>query len=403
MKQKQKNIKVSGLIEKIAERGHAMIAEARNTALAPSLEKSIRKFTISQASEILDISRHEIRNLETRKTIPEASKERRTPNGRLERTYTLADINKIRDTLKIRKRKPENMEPAKIAVINFKGGSSKTVTATHQAQALAIKGYRVLLIDCDNQGSASVLNGLNPDLDTDRSDTIHDILLGNPEADIKKIIRKTHWDTLDLIPGNLSLYNAELTLPVQMQQASAIPGKDVTQIFTRLKNAIDKIQNEYDFIVFDCPPSVGAITSSVLSASNSILCPVVPNIVDFSSTIQFLEMTNSVIKHVNADIKNMMILCSKFNGRVTAKEVHEMMKVTFGNVCMASHMIESEAIARAQTEYCTLFEVTDIPGDKKAHNRALDALWKVNDELESKYELTWKSLVVNKEELAHNA
>ena len=163
-----------------------------------------------------------LRNLEETGKIPKA---RTIDKGRkLERVYNLKEINYLRDFFETRPHKPKNAEPAILGFANFKGGAGKTTTAINTAQYFAKKGYKILFIDSDSQGSATGMFGYIPDRDFDENDTILN-LLTDASYDLHKVIKQTYWDGLDLIPANLSLYNAELMIPIQIAEHSAKVGK----------------------------------------------------------------------------------------------------------------------------------------------------------------------------------
>src|SRR3989338_4564804 len=144
-----------------------------------------------------------------------------------------------------------------IALCNQKGGVGKTTTAINLATYLALSGKSVLLIDIDPQGNAT--SGLGIDKHHIKT-SVYDLLI--EEVDPRPIIINTQIENLSLIPSNLSLTGAEVELV-------GIMGREY-----RLKKALASIQLEYDFILIDCPPSLGLLTVNALSAANSVLIPI---------------------------------------------------------------------------------------------------------------------------------
>lgn len=383
-------MKAAQIFRTLFERGETALGSLRSIALKPELEKKPKDYNAAQACELIGKSRPTIVNRELENVIPKARTVKKAKRD--ERVYNLKEINFLRDYFQTRISKPKGSKAIRLAVINFKGGSGKTYTAITNAQAFAIKGYRVLLIDCDSQGSTSVLAGMNPDKDISSDETLLNILCGK-EENIRKIIKKTHWDGLDLIPANLALYNAEMKIPYEMIQR-AQKGQDNKIPFQRLAKAIAQVEDEYDIVIFDTPPSVGAITSSVLWSANAILVPMVPNIIDLSSTIQFLRMTAETLEFIdNKNIDLIRIQITKHNHRATANELHDVVKATFGNSVMTNYMIESEAISRAASNMQTLHEVNEVLGDRKSYKRAIDYASKINDELERCFKAIWDKQV----------
>src|SRR3546814_587919 len=124
-----------------------------------------------------------------------------------------------------------------LAVQNFKGGVGKSTTAVHLAQNLAIRGYRVLLIDCDSQASATTLFGYVPDLDLSEDETLYPYLREGERGTLEYAIKKTHFDGLDLIPANLRLFQSEYELAARMARGQGA-------LLNRLAQGIASVRSE---------------------------------------------------------------------------------------------------------------------------------------------------------------
>ena len=144
-----------------------------------------------------------------------------------------------------------------IAITNQKGGVGKTTTAVNLSAALGQLGKRVLLIDIDPQGNATSGLGVNK---RDIPSSTYDLIIA--AADVKDVIRKTPYENVDILPSNIELAGAEIEL-VELDHRES-----------RLKRAIAPVVEQYDYILIDCPPSLGLITLNGLTACGSILVPI---------------------------------------------------------------------------------------------------------------------------------
>src|SRR5699024_2094478 len=143
-----------------------------------------------------------------------------------------------------------------ISVANQKGGVGKTTTAINLSTVLAKKGKKVLMIDADPQGNGTSGVGV----DKDQQFSVYDVLI--EDIEIENTLQKTQVRNLDLCPSNINLAGAEVQL-VSMENREY-----------KLKEKVDKIKDKYDFIIIDCPPSLGLITLNAFTASDSVLIPV---------------------------------------------------------------------------------------------------------------------------------
>ena len=144
-----------------------------------------------------------------------------------------------------------------ISVANQKGGVGKTTTTVNLGASLAFVGKKILLVDSDAQGNATSGMGIRkPDVTHD----IYDVLVN--EVPIQDAIYPTSRENLDIVPATLQLAGAEIELTSMMARES------------RLKMALNEVKDQYDFILIDCPPSLGHLTINAFTASDSILIPV---------------------------------------------------------------------------------------------------------------------------------
>lgn len=171
-----------------------------------------------------------------------------------------------------------------IAVANQKGGVGKTTTTVNLSTILATKGKKVLLMDTDPQGNATSGLGVNNDVEF----SSYDILVG--DTSFEGVIQETSIKNLKVCPSNINLAGAEVELVSMMSREQ------------RLKEKIDVIKDDYDFILIDCPPSLGLITLNAFTASDSVLIPVQCEYFALEGLGQLLNTVNLVKKHLNKSL-----------------------------------------------------------------------------------------------------
>ena len=184
-----------------------------------------------------------------------------------------------------------------ISIANQKGGVGKTTTAINMSTILAKRGKKVLFIDADPQGNGTSGLGVNKE----QKFSIYDVLI--EDIEVENILQKTQVKNLDLCPSNMNLAGAEVQL-VSMEDREY-----------RLKTKLNNIRGKYDFIIIDCPPSLGLITLNAFTASNSVLIPVQCEYYALEGLGQLLNTVELVRKHMNKDFKVEGALLTMYDAR----------------------------------------------------------------------------------------
>lgn len=192
---------------------------------------------------------------------------------------------------------------ATIAVSTNKGGVLKTSITTNLAGALSLEGKRVLILDLDNQGNVLLSFGINPD---DQETTIYDVLLG--EADINDAIINV-FKNIDVLPANddMSFFELDcLTNP-----------KDYPEPFLLLRNAMDNLHRDYDYILIDSPPTLGLVLGNILSFASEVLIPFQPESYSMRSLLKIIKAINNFKEKQNPDLSILGVVATLVDQRTT--------------------------------------------------------------------------------------
>lgn len=203
-----------------------------------------------------------------------------------------------------------------ISVSNQKGGVGKTTTALSLSAALGVLEKKVLLIDMDPQSNAT--SGLGVD-SNEATLSSYNLIIGNAKA--SNIVIQTSSPNLDLIPAKIDLVGLEIEIVNESSRENL------------LKNALEKIKEKYDFIIIDCPPSLGLITLNALTCSNSVIIPIQCEYFALEGLGKLLNTIKGVQKVHNPNLSLEGILLTMFDSRLRlSNQVKQDVKKHFGNI-----------------------------------------------------------------------
>jgi chromosome partitioning protein len=366
----------------------------RHEHYPPNASKGLRQFSLAEVAHFLGVTPSNIKklHLEGKGPTPTTSK-----SGR--RTYSAEQMQELRGYLDRHgradyKRYVPHRGPSEklqiLSVVNFKGGSGKTTTAAHLAQYLALTGHRVLAIDLDPQASLSALHGIQPELD--KNGSLYDaIRYDDQKRPVAEVIRRTNFPGLDIIPANLELQEYEYDTPLEASKASSSAGRT---FFTRITDVLREVDDRYDIVVVDCPPQLGYLTLTALTASTAVLVTIHPQMLDVMSMSQFLLMLGGILQSISGVAKVRLMwfryLVTRFEPTDGPQsQMVGFMQTLFPGQMLDSRMLKSTAISDAGITNQTLYEVDRSQFTHLTYDRAMDALNRVNEEITALVHNAW--------------
>lgn len=390
-------------LEELSGKAQSLIEAARDAAVEPNQRKTLRDFSATETLQYLgNISIDTLyRRLKKDASLPQG-----TQVSARRRQFSLPEVHQLQKAFGISPRRPPGARPLVLSICNFKGGVAKTTTTAHLAQYLCLHGYRVLAIDLDAQASLTQMFGILPHTEVPASQTARPFFEGPTGADglpnpdwsgtLATAIQKTHWDQLDLIPSNLGLYGAEFAI------AARIRAEDNFLFYRALADAIETVKSDYDVILLDTAPSLSFVNTNALYAADALVITLPPAFMDLQSASLFFELIADVIRSINAvqgekkTFEFGSILLTRFkpgdaNHQKISSWIRSYLSDTFTHA-----MVQTVVLEKLGPRLLTLYEVdhaeesAKYEGDRRAFERALEAMNDVNSEIAQAVRSIWE-------------
>ncbi len=350
----------------------------------PHQHKALRRlFSPSEAAEMVGRDRTTLARAESEIGVEPPV---RNPENNRRVGYTLEQLQAFRKhfgTLPWRDAATD--PPLIVACQNFKGGVGKSTTCVNLAHYLALKGYRVLVVDTDSQATTTSMFGYVPDAEIEEDATILPYLSGYQKT-LDYAVRGSYWPNIDLIPACLALYEAELAIVMHLAAQQDVEKR--VQFFLELKYGLQTVADRYDVILLDSPPALGMISINVLMAADALLVPSAARMFDFSSTVQFFRMVNNYIGRIDAgkQYRWISVLTTLFDQRYESqKQFFEVMRTCFGDSVFQRVFFHSAEVINSAAQFVGPYE------QPKPNRKVLEMMDNVFGEIEVALLKEWPS------------
>lgn len=235
-----------------------------------------------------------------------------------------------------------------IALMNQKGGVGKTTTTVNMAAGLVRAGKQVLLIDADLQSNATTALGMQPRQIKDVECDLFSLLTNAcsvQDAVLQRAVASKHKNSqLHMIPASIALSGFD-------QVVRALPNKQLL-----LKQLLQELETDYDYVLIDCPPSLGLMTINALVAADEVVVPVQPEFFALHGISQLLDTVSLLQKSINPQLKIGGVICTRYNRRKIHNEVLSCLQERFADTLLSTKIHENIAIAEAPSFGQTIFE-----------------------------------------------
>lgn len=315
--------------------------------------------------------------------------------------YSLSSLHLIRQYFQLSPQRDSQDDPVVLSIMSGKGGVAKSTISIYLSQYLAIKGYRVLVIDCDPQSTVTTFSlGVVSDATFEQDDTLSPCLLDHDPSLASKIV-ETPIEGLHLIPACQQLQSAEIVFTSPREGADGQLTKVPSDAWLKLRNSIDAISHNYDVVILDTAPMASNINLSTALASNLIITPITPSPIDFFSTVTYVKAIAGYLE----EIASMFNYSEETLNRLTAhrfvvskqktggahQKFANLLRVAFGENIYESPFRESTEISNTLNNLNTMLEKGRAVNSESTRIASLESIDLLFDEIVDDIRAHWSA------------
>ena len=369
-------------LDKLAVTAADVLEQVREAMIEPHPRKIAPTFASPAIAELCGIDKTQVKYLTQKHVLPIGRK----IEGSKAKEYTLEDAIKWVQKIGNRPSRPKGKLGKVVAVCNYKGGVAKISTTMALAQASTLRGLKVLLIDCDGQGTATQLSGISPERDVEISHTIMPYIY-DEHPDLSYAVQETYWHNLSIIPASSGLLAAEFALPGKAMSTRGFRFWEV------LRNGIAPLRETFDLILIDTSPSLSHLTVNAMIAADSLIMPCPPEALDFASSVQFWGIFSELIDNLPNAKEKVYDFISIIYTRVGTNDISRLVKTwmtqAYGVHINGIEIPESRAAQSAAAQLKTVYDLSKPDGSLEAYRRYKEPLDRLADFVLDQLALAW--------------
>jgi chromosome partitioning protein len=369
-------------LDVLANTAADVLAQVRDAMIEPHPRKVAPTFSSAAIADLCNVNKTQIKYLTQKHELPAGQKQ----DGSKAKEYSLQDAITWVKAIAKRPSRSHGVEGKVVSVCNYKGGVAKTSTTVALAQALTLRGLRVLVVDCDGQGTATQLLGISPEQDVEIEQTIMPYIHGD-EADLRYAVQPTYWHNLNIIPASSGLLAAEFAIPAKAMSQRGF------RFWEMLKTGLQALREDFDLILIDTSPSLSHLTVNAMIAADGLLMPCPPDALDFASSVQFWGIFSELVDGL-PDAKSkrydfISIIYTKVQANEISRLVKTWMKQAYGGHINGIEIPDSTAARTASAQLKTIYDLSKPDGSAEAYRRYKDPLDRLADYVLDQLAIAW--------------